>query len=88
MKKDLTSLYRLSFVDKKYVFVVDEKNTVKSREIEIGATLEDLYVVSEGLTEKDRILLEGLRKVRDNDKIAYEYQEPKMVMASLKVYAE
>ncbi len=75
-------------LDKKYVFVVDEKNTVKSREIEIGATLEDLYVVSEGLTEKDRILLEGLRKVRDNDKIAYEYQEPKMVMASLKVYAE
>ncbi len=75
-------------LDKKYVFVVDQKNTVRSREITIAEELEDLYVVSDGLAESDRILLEGLRKVRDNDKIAYEYQEPKMVMASLKVYAE
>jgi membrane fusion protein, multidrug efflux system len=75
-------------LDKKYVFVVDEKNVVSQREIVIGAELEDLYAVSGGLNENDKILLEGLRKVRDNDGIMYEYQEPKAVLASLKVYAE
>lgn len=75
-------------LEKKYVYVLDENNIVRSREITIGAELEDLYAISNGLTENDKILLEGLRKVRDNDKINYEYQEPKEVMASLKLYAE
>jgi len=75
-------------LDKKYVFVVDEKNVVRQREITIGAELEDLYAISEGLRENEKILLEGLRKVKDNDNIAYEYHEPQTVLASLKVYAE
>jgi membrane fusion protein, multidrug efflux system len=75
-------------LEKKYVFVVDENNVVKSREITIGAELEDLYAVSDGLSENDKILLEGLRKVRDEDKVNYEYREPRTVVAHLKLYAE
>lgn len=75
-------------LEKKYVFVVDENNVVRSREITIGAEMEDLYAVSDGLAANEKILLEGLRKVRDNDKIAFTYQEPKEVISSLKVYAE
>lgn len=75
-------------LEKKYVFVMDENNVVRSREITINAEMEDLYAVSSGLTENEKILLEGLRKVRDNDKIMYEYQEPATVVASLKLYAE
>ena len=75
-------------LEKKYVFVLDENNRVRSREITISAEMEDLYAVSDGLVESDKILLEGLRKVRDNDKINYDYQEPKTVVANLKVYAE
>ena len=75
-------------LDKKYVFVVDENHLVKSREITIGAEMEDLYAVSDGLSENEKILLEGLRKVRDNDKITYEYQEPETVISDLKLYAE
>lgn len=75
-------------LEKKYVFVVGENNIVRQREITVGAELEDLYAVSDGLSENDKILLEGLRKVRDNDKIAYDYEEPEKVISSLKVYAE
>lgn len=75
-------------MDKKYVYVVDENNTVRTRQIEIAEEMSHIYVVKEGLTENDKILLEGLRKVRDKDKIAYEFQEPEFVMAHLDLYAE
>lgn len=75
-------------LEKKYVFVVGKDNIVKQREIKIGAEMPDLYAIKEGLAENERILLEGLRKVRDNDKIAYDYQDPKTVIPHLRVYAE
>lgn len=75
-------------LDKKYVFVLDNENRVKSREITIGAELEDIYVVSKGLASSDKILLEGLRKVKENDKIAFDFKEPNEVMHHLKVAAE
>ncbi len=75
-------------LEKKFAFVVDENNVVKTREITIGAEMEDLYVVTAGLSEKDKILLEGLRKVQNNDKIDYKFEEPKETIAHLKVYAE
>ncbi len=58
-------------LDKKYVYVVDKNNVVHAREIEVGAELPHLYVVSKGVTKADKILLEGLRKVKDNEKIHY-----------------
>ncbi len=75
-------------LDKKYVYVVDKDNKVKSREISIGADMEDLYVVNGGITEHEKILLEGLRKVKDNDKISYNYEAPKAVIHQLKLPAE
>lgn len=75
-------------LDKKYVFIVDKDNKVRSKEITIAAEMQDLYIVKDGLSVNDRILLEGLRKVRDNDKIAYHYQDPKKVISNLKVYVE
>lgn len=75
-------------LDKKYVYVVDKDNRVQSREITIGADMEDVYAVTDGLDEDDKILLEGLRKVKDKDKIQYEYEKPEQVIAHLKVPAE
>ena len=75
-------------LEKKYVFVVSKDNVVEQREITIAAEMPDIYVVSSGLKEDERILLEGLRKVSNNDKIKYEYEEPNHVIASLRVYAE
>lgn len=75
-------------LDKKYVFVVDKNNVVHSREIQIGADLPDLYVVTKGLKKSEKILLEGIRKVRDGQKISYKYEQPSKVIAHLKVYVE
>jgi membrane fusion protein (multidrug efflux system) len=75
-------------LEKKYVFVIDDKNKVRSQEITISAEMEDLYAVLEGLSGNEKILLEGLRKVKDGDEIGYEFQEPHHVISHLKVYAE
>jgi membrane fusion protein (multidrug efflux system) len=74
--------------DKTYVFVVDKNNVVRSRNIVIASEMPDLYVISSGLSEHDKILLEGVQKVKDDDKIQYQYQAPKVVMANLKFKAE
>ncbi|MGZ3884822.1 MAG: efflux RND transporter periplasmic adaptor subunit [Bacteroidia bacterium] len=75
-------------LEKKYVYVVDKNNVVHSREINIASEMPDIYVIKDGLTENERILLEGIRKVKDNDKITYEYEEPKKVIQNLRVYVE
>lgn len=75
-------------LDKIYVFVIDENNVVKSREIKISAELPHLYVIESGLTENDVILIEGLRKVRNNDKIHVQFQKPDSVISHLDLYAE
>lgn len=75
-------------LDKRYVYVIDKDSRVKTREIGVGAEMEDMYAVTSGLNENDKILLEGLRKVKENDKIAYKYEEPRAVLAQLKLPAE
>jgi len=78
-------------LEKKYVFVVDKDKVVHQREITIEAELPDLYIISAttGLKEEERIMLEGIRKVRDGDKLEeYTYEDPKTVIPRLKVYVE
>jgi membrane fusion protein (multidrug efflux system) len=74
--------------DKKYVFVVDKNNKVSSKEITITGEIPDLYVIKSGVDENDKILLEGVQKVKENDKIKYEYQAPQKVINNLRVKAE
>lgn len=74
--------------DKKYVFVVDKNNVVKSKLISIAAEMPDLYVVNNGLAEGDKILLEGVQKVKEDDRIVFETEDPHEVMAHLKLKAE
>lgn len=78
----------MEIMDKKYVFVVGKDNVVTLKAITIGAEMPDLYVVQEGLTENDKILLEGLRKVKDKDKITFDYEDPAKVISHLKLPTE
>lgn len=75
-------------LEKRYVFVVGKDNVVKQREITVGSELPDIYIIKDGLSQDDRIILEGIRKVSDGDKITYEYKDPKEVLPQLKVYVE
>jgi membrane fusion protein (multidrug efflux system) len=75
-------------LDKKYVYVIDKNNEIKSREIKLAAELEHLFIVKEGLKETDIVLLEGLRLVKENEKIRYKLEKPESVLSHLELYAE
>ncbi|MGQ7848384.1 efflux RND transporter periplasmic adaptor subunit [Granulosicoccus sp. 3-233] len=45
-------------------YVVDENNTVEERTLTTGQTLGDQWVVESGLEEGERVVVEGLQKVR------------------------
>jgi membrane fusion protein (multidrug efflux system) len=74
--------------DKKYVFVVDKNDVVSSKEITIKGEIPDLYMIDSGITVNDKILLEGVQKVKDNDKIHYKYIAPQEVITHLRLKAE
>ncbi|RYD50848.1 MAG: efflux RND transporter periplasmic adaptor subunit [Sphingobacteriales bacterium] len=78
----------MEIMDKKYVYALDRNSKVQLRPITIAAELPDLYIVGSGLAEGDRILLEGIRKVQNGQKITYDYQEPRKVMDGLSLHAE
>ena len=71
--------------DKIYVYVVDENNVVKARNISIKQKLSNLYVIESGLSIHDRILLEGVQTVKENDKIQTELLASKEVVAHLQL---
>lgn len=76
-------------LEKKYVFVVDAENVIHQTEIEVTAEMPDLYVIKSGITPKDKIMLEGIRKVRDGEKIEkFNYEDPQKVISHLNVYVE
>lgn len=75
-------------LQKKYVFVIDKDNKVISRPITIGAEIPHIYAVTEGLEEGDKILLEGLRLVRENEEIKTKFVKPDFVLSHLSLYAE
>ncbi len=74
--------------DKIYVFVVDNNGVVKSRNITIAGEMPDLYVVSGGLAENDRIMLEGVQNVKDDSKIVPVFIAPREVVSNLRLKAE
>ncbi|MFC3563027.1 efflux RND transporter periplasmic adaptor subunit [Pedobacter jamesrossensis] len=74
--------------DKTYVFVLDKNNKVHSRTITVASELPDLYVISDGLSLTDKILLEGVQKVKDDDKIAFKFQQPQEVIKQLRLKTE
>ncbi len=74
--------------DQKYVFVVDKNGVAKSKNIKVAYELPDVYVVASGLAAGDKILLEGVQKVKDDQKVQTKAQDPKKVLQSLKLKAE
>ncbi len=70
-------------LDKKYVYVVDEKNILNSRQITVGYEMPHMYVVMNGLNTGDKILLEGLGKVKNSEKIEYEFEPCETALSKL-----
>ena len=53
--------------DKKFVMVVDTDNRVQYREVTLGTLSDGLRVISKGLQPGERIVVNGLQRVRPND---------------------
>jgi len=75
-------------LDKQYVYVVDKDNVAHQREIAVRNELEDLYVIDKGVQVDEKIVLEGIRQIRDGEKVEYEVRPPEEVVAQMKNHAE
>jgi membrane fusion protein (multidrug efflux system) len=56
-------------LDKRYVYVVDKDHVAHQREIVIQDESEDLFVIKKGIGVGDKIVVDGVRLVRDGDKV-------------------
>lgn len=75
-------------LDKRYVYVVDEDNVVHQRDVTVQLEQDDIFVVADGLKEGEKIVFEGIRQVRDGEKIEFDFATPDQLLANLKFHAE
>ncbi len=72
--------------DKVYVFVIDKNNVVKSKVVNVKYRLPDIYIIDDSsINENDKILLEGVQNVKDDDKVNYKFNDPKTIITNLQL---
>ena len=76
-------------LDRRYVFVVDDKGIAHQREITIARELEDIYVIGKGLSAHEKFVLDGVRQVHDGEHLEHtQTRAPKDAIKDLKHHAE
>jgi membrane fusion protein, multidrug efflux system len=90
LKNALVIPQRATFeiLDKQFVYVVDKEGVVHQREIVIQSEMDDIFVVKKGVSADERIVLEGVRQVKDGDKVEAEFLRPEQILANQKNHAE
>lgn len=72
-----------------YIYTVDKDDVIRQVKIKVVEELEDLFVVTGALTDKDKIIFEGQRQAHDGEKAhEYRYEETKDAYANLKLHAQ
>lgn len=71
--------------DKIYVYVVDVNNKVHSQNIIVKQRLSNIYIVASGISEKDRILVEGIQMVKEDEKIIPKEVSPDKIIKDLQL---
>lgn len=64
------------------------EGVARQREIIIKTALDDIFVLQEGVDTHDKIVLEGVRQLRDGDEFEYEFMPPEKALSNLKYHAE
>jgi RND family efflux transporter MFP subunit len=54
----------------KYVLVVDDKDTVQRKSVTVGPKQEDMVVISDGIEETDKVIIQGLLRARPGATVA------------------
>jgi membrane fusion protein (multidrug efflux system) len=75
-------------VEKRYVYVVDDKGVVDAREVVIDNEVPQLFVIKSGLSEKDTVVMEGIGKLSKGKTIKAKLLEKDDVMKGLELHAE
>jgi membrane fusion protein (multidrug efflux system) len=75
-------------IDKKYVFVVDAAGILHSREIQIAAEKRGIYILKGGLSTTDRFLVDGIQKVKDDQKVKVRFKNAREVLKSFQLTAD
>lgn len=70
-------------LDKKFVYLVNEQNILEAKEIKVGTEMTHVYQVLQGVNTKDKILVDGIRKVKNGQKINYDFVELKKILNDL-----
>ena len=52
-----------------YVFTVNEEGIAEQRRVELGDVYEDKQIVLDGLSPDDKVIIQGLQKVREGQKV-------------------
>jgi len=55
--------------DKRYVLVLDDKNHATYRQVKLGANQDGLRVIDSGLAPGERIVVNGLQRIRPGDAV-------------------
>jgi multidrug efflux system membrane fusion protein len=67
---------------RKFVYVVDATNTARQKYVTIAQAVDGLRVVKEGLAPDDRVVVNGLMRVRPGQKVTPQEPAPKPVAKS------
>ncbi|QWF71886.1 efflux RND transporter periplasmic adaptor subunit [Methylomonas paludis] len=75
-------------MDKTYVYIINNEGKLEQRLIKIEADLPQLFIITDGLKDDDKILLEGLRKVHSGEEVKIDLKPSDKVRSELHLYTE
>ena len=59
---------------RRFVYVIDQDNIARLRYVTLGQVVDDLRVIKDGLADSDRVVINGLMRVRQGQKVTPEEQ--------------
>ncbi|UCF64678.1 MAG: hypothetical protein JSW33_02255, partial [bacterium] len=65
------------------VYIVDDSSKVDLREVERGAEYHNFWIIEKGLTNGERVIFEGLQKVRPGAVVKTEKVEVPVIKESM-----
>ena len=57
---------------RRFVYVIDGENLARQREVQLGPVVDGLRVIRSGVAAGERVVVNGLQRVRPNQKVAPE----------------
>ena len=61
---------------RKFVYVVDQDDIARQRFVTLGEVTDELRVIKQGISANDRVIINGLMRVRPGQKVTPEEQQP------------